>query len=85
MKRFVAVWSLQRPVARFYAAVEAVRAAQLPADSDDVNQDCESLRTGTARYSTPCEDAALFAVLGAITVALIWAVVHFAKKAGLPW
>ena len=73
------------PVERFYAAVESVRAAQLPADSDDVNQDCESLRNGTARYSTPREDAALFAILGAITVALIWDVVYFAQKAGLPW
>lgn len=73
------------PVARFYAAVEAVRAAQLPADSDDVNQYCESLRYGTSRYSTPREDAALFAVLGTIAVALIWAIVHFAQKAGLPW
>ena len=32
----------------------------------------------TSRYSTPREDAALFAVLGTITVALILAVVHFA-------
>jgi hypothetical protein len=56
------------PVARFYAAVEAVR-----------------LPVPTSRYSTPREDAALFAVLGTITVALIWAVVHFAQKAGLPW
>jgi hypothetical protein len=56
------------PVARFYAAVEAVRLpAQVPAP--------------TSRYSTP----ALFAVLGTITAALIWAIVHFAQKAGLPW
>jgi hypothetical protein len=60
------------PVARFYAAVEAVRLpAQVPAP--------------TSRYSTPREDAALFAVLGTITAALIWAIVHFAQKAGLPW
>jgi hypothetical protein len=39
----------------------------------------------TSRYSTPREDAALFAVLGAITVALVLAVLHFAQKAGLPW
>ena len=43
----------------------------------------ESTRTG--RYSTPREDAAVFAVLGTITAALIWAVAHFARKAGLPW
>jgi hypothetical protein len=60
------------PVARFYAAVEAVRLpAQVPAP--------------TSRYSTPRENAALFAVLGTITAALIWAIVHFAQKAGLPW
>jgi hypothetical protein len=60
------------PVARFYAAVEAVRLpTQVPAP--------------TSRYSTPREDAALFAVLGAITVALVLAVLHFAQKAGLPW
>ena len=60
------------PVARFYAAVEAARlTAKAPAP--------------TSRYSTPREDAALFAVLGTITAALIWAVVHFAQKAGLPW
>ena len=60
------------PVARFYAAVEAVRLpTQVPAP--------------TSRYSTPREDAALFAVLGTITAALIWAIVHFAQKAGLPW
>lgn len=60
------------PVARFYAAVEAARlTGQFPAS--------------TPRYSTPREDAALFAVLGTITAALIWAVVYFARKAGLPW
>ena len=73
------------PVARFYAAVEAVRAAQLPLYSAEADRDCEALRNGTARYSTPREDAALFAVLGTITAALIWAIVHFAQKAGLPW
>jgi len=73
------------PVARFYAAVEAMHAAQIPADSAEIDSDCESLRNGTACYSTPREDAALFTVLGAITAALIWAVVHFAQKAGLPW
>jgi hypothetical protein len=39
----------------------------------------------TSRYSTPREDAAVFAVLGTITAVLIWAAVHFAQKAGLPW
>ena len=73
------------PVARFYAAVEAVRAAQLPLYSAEADRDCEALRNGTARYSTPREDAALFAVLCTITAALIWAVVHFAQKVGLPW
>ena len=60
------------PVARFYLAVERVRlTAQFP--------------DPTSRYTTPREDAALFAILGTIAVALIWAVVHFAQKAGLPW
>jgi hypothetical protein len=59
------------PVARFYAAVEAVRAAQLPLYSAEADRDCEALRNGTARYSTPREDAALFVVLVTITVALI--------------
>ena len=60
------------PVARFYAAVEAARlTAQIPEP--------------TSRYSTPREDAALFAILSTITAALIWAVVHFAQKVGLPW
>ena len=73
------------PVARFYAAAEAVRAAQLPLYSAEADRDCEALRNGTARYSTPREDAALFSVLGAITIALISAIVYFAQKAGLPW
>ena len=73
------------PVARFYAAVKDVRAAQIPLYSAEADRDCEALRNGTARYSTPREDAALFAVGGTITIALIWAVVHFAQKAGLPW
>ena len=75
------------PVARYYAAVEAVRAAQLPLYSAEAeaDRDCEALRNGTARYSTPREDAALFSVLGAITIALISAIVYFAQKAGLPW
>ena len=73
------------PVGRFYTAVEAVRAAQLPLYSAEADRDCEALRNGAARYSTPREDAALFAILGTITAALIWAVVHFAQKAGLPW
>ena len=60
------------PVARFYAAVESVR---MPAQ----------YLMPTSRYSTPREDAAVFAVLGTITAVLIWAAVHFAQKAGLPW
>lgn len=76
------------PVARFYAAVEALHVVQTPLDSYEVDRDCESLRNGTARYSTPREDAALFAVLGTVTAAIIgaiWLALHFAQKAGLPW
>ena len=60
------------PVARFYAAVEAAHLTANPPEP-------------TSRYSTPREDATVFAVLGTIAAALIWAVVHFAQKAGLPW
>lgn len=76
------------PIARFYAAVEALHAAQTPLDSSEVDRDFESLRNGAARYSTPREDAALFAVLGIVTAAIIgaiWLALHFAQKAGLPW
>jgi hypothetical protein len=73
------------PVARFYTAVEAVRAAHLPLYSAEAYRDCESLRNGTARYSTPREDAALLAILVTILVALISGIVYFAQKAGLPW
>ena len=76
------------PIARFYAAVEALHAAQTLLDSSEVDRDCESLRNGTARYSTPREDAAPFAVLGIVAAAIIgaiWLAVHFAQKAGLPW
>jgi hypothetical protein len=66
------------PVARFYAAVEAVRLpAQVPAP--------------TSRYSTPREDVGAFTllivmgVLAVICTALIGLCVHFAQKAGLPW
>lgn len=73
------------PVARFYAAVEALHSPSQARDSAEVGQDCEDLRNGASRYSTPREDAMLFVVLGTITAALIWAVVHFAQKWGLPW
>jgi hypothetical protein len=73
------------PVARFYAAVEAVRIAQTAPETEKMDRDCESLRNGTASYSTPREDAALFAVLGTITIALIGLCVYFAQKVGLPW
>lgn len=73
------------PVARFYAAVEAVRAAQLPLYSAEADRDCESLRNGTARYSTPREDVIVLGVLAVICTALIGLCVHFAQKAGLPW
>ena len=68
------------PVARFYAAVEAVRAAHIPLYSAEADRDCEALRNGTARYFTPREDAALFAVLSTIAAALILAVLHFAAQ-----
>ena len=64
------------PVARFYAAVEALHSP---------SQARESAEVGASRYSTPREDAMLFVVLGTITAALIWVVVHFAQKAALGW
>ncbi len=66
------------PVARFYAAVEAVRAAQLPLYSAEADRDCEALRNGTARYSTLREDVIVLGVLAVICAALIGVVVHFA-------
>jgi hypothetical protein len=46
------------------------------AESD---QQCESLRNGSARYSSPVEDVMAILSLLCIIVALIWTVVH------LPW
>jgi hypothetical protein len=73
------------PVARFYAAVEAAHATQTLTDSSDVDRDCEALRDGTPRYSTPREDVIVLGVLAVICTALIGLCVHFAQKAGLPW
>jgi len=73
------------PVARFFSAVDAIVAEHLPADCAGVESDCESLRNGTARYSTPREDAALLAIICAFAAVLIWGVVYFAQKAGLLW
>jgi hypothetical protein len=73
------------PVARFYAAVEAAHATQTLTDSSDVDRDCEALRNGTPRYSTPREDVIVLGVLAVICTALIGLCVHFAQKAGLPW
>ena len=73
------------PVARFYAAVEAMGAAQILADSAEIDSDCEALRNGTARYSTPREDVIALGVLAVICTALIGICVHFAQKVGLPW
>ena len=73
------------PVARFYAAVEAAHATQTLTDSSDVDRDCEALRDGTPRYSTPREDVIVLSVLAVICAALIGLCVHFAQKAGLPW
>jgi hypothetical protein len=42
------------------------------------DQQCESLRNGTARYSTLREDVIVLGVLAVICAALIGAVVHFA-------
>jgi hypothetical protein len=55
-----------------------VCAAQLPLYSAEVDRDCEALRNGTARYSTPLEDVIVMGVLAVICAALIGVVVHFA-------
>jgi hypothetical protein len=69
------------PVARFYAAVEALHAAQTNSETDEIDRDCEALRNGTARRGvTRGAVAQCFAVLSTIAAALILAVLHFAAQ-----
>ena len=47
--------------------------------ADESDRQCEALRNGTARYSTPGEDLGIILVLLGLTVVMIGTVVHFAR------
>jgi hypothetical protein len=51
-----------------------------PNEYNAVERDLTDSRPATSR-----EDAAVIGILAAVTAVLIWAIVHFAQKAGLPW
>ena len=59
------------PVARFYSAAQCAKAVvKFP-------------QPPHPKHFSPREDAAVFAILGTITVAMVAAILYFAQKAGL--